>query len=193
VHTNFEGLCAPTTVEICTLAQSGSNSELIHVAAQAANVEGAKSITLSLDGQQAYKLNAAQFDILLPIASGTHTATVTFRAVNAKTETAQQQFTVNSSSRCPLNPTAPSLTICSPLDAAVVKGTVNFTIEANDSAAPKTVNLYVDGKFVAKLSNQNGTYTYTTTLAADPHTASAHATDRNGDLLRADAVFQVSN
>ncbi len=192
VHTNYEGLCNTTTVEICTLAQSGSNSELIHFASQAANLEGAKSISLSLDGQQAYTLNAAQFDTLLPVAPGSHTATVTFRAVNATAETSQQTFTVKASATCPINPISPSLTICSPLNAAVLKGSVTFNIQANDPNPPKTVYLNVDGKAVATLSNQNGTYTYTMTLAAGWHTAKIHGTDLNHDTLASATVFQVS-
>jgi hypothetical protein len=193
VHTDFFGLCSPTTVSICTLAEDASNSELIHFAAQAADVQDAKQILLTLDGQDAYKVNAAQFDTLLPVAPGTHTAIVTFRSVNNKAETAQQSFTVRASSSCPLNAIVPSLTICGPLNAAVIKGSVNITIQANDSAPPKTVSLYVDGQFVAKLSNQNGTYTYTMTLAAGPHNISVRGTDSNRAALRANAVFQVSN
>jgi len=192
IHTNFESLCATSTVEICTLAQSGGNSELIQFAGQAANIEGAKSISLSLDGQQAYTVNAAQFDTLLPVAPGSYTATVTFRAVNANAETSQQTYTVKSSTTCPINPISPSLTICNPLNAAVVKGSVTFNIQANDPNPPKTVYLAVYGKPVATLSNNNGTYTYTMTLAAGLHTTKVHGTNLNHDSLVSTAVFQVS-
>ena len=191
IHTSFLGLCSPTTVSICTLAEDASNSELIHFASQAANVEGAASISLALDGQAAYRVNAAQFDTSMPVAPGTHTATVTFRAVNAQTQTTQLSFTVRSSSTCPLNAIVPSLTICSPLNAAAVKGTVNITVQANESAPPKAVNLYVDSQFVAKLANQNATYTYSMTLAPGSHNMAVRGTDSNNSSLRANAVFRV--
>ena len=96
------------------------------------------------DGQQAYSVNAAQFDILLPVAPGSHTASVTFRSVNENSQTSQQTFTVKASATCPLNVISPSLTICSPLNAAVVKGSVTFNIQANDPNPPKNVYLDVD-------------------------------------------------
>jgi hypothetical protein len=74
----------------------------------------------------------------------------------------------------------------------VVKGTVNITVLANESAPPKAVNLYVDGQFVAKLTNQNGTYTYSMTLAAGPHNMAVRGTDSNHAALRTSAVFQVT-
>jgi len=191
VHTDFLGLCDPTTVMICTLAVSGSNSELIHFASQAADVEGAEFIFLALDGQTIYRVNGAQFDTLLPVAPGSHTATVTFHSVNAANEQTQQAFTVTSSGACPSSPTAPSLTICSPLNAVIVKGTVNITIQASDATPPNTLNLSIDGQFVAKLSNQNGTYTHSTTLAAGPHTMSVRGIDPNHQAMVANAVFRV--
>jgi len=142
---------------------------------------------------QAYWVHAAQFDVSLPVAPGTHTATVTARAVNSQTQQTQQSFTVRSSSTCPLNPIAPSLIICNPLNAAKIKGTVNITIQANDSTPPKSINLSIDGTFVAKLTNQNGTYTYSTTLPAGPHTITARGTDPNRNALVTNAVFRVTN
>lgn len=193
LHSNFEGLCAPSTVEICTLAQSGSNSELIEFAAQAADIEGAKQISMSLDGQETYKIDAAQFDTLLPVAPGSHTATVTLKAVNEKTQTTEQSFTVQASGTCPVNSITPSLTVCSPLNAAVIDGAVNINVQANDAAPPKTVNLYVDGTFITKLSNQGGTYTYQTTLAGGSHKVTVRGSDSNNAALIASSVFQVSN
>lgn len=193
VHTNFEGLCSPTTVEICTLAHDANNSEHIHVASQAANTEGAKQIRLYLDGQEAYAINAAQFDTWLPVAPGSHVATVAAFAVNEKTQTTQQPFNVPASSSCPLNPIAPSLTICNPLNAAVIKSSVNINIQANDSTPPKFVYLYIDNKSVAELPNRNGMYTYSTTLAGGPHTVAVRGTDTNHALLQSSAVFKVSN
>ena len=202
VHTDFEGLCSPTAVEICTLAQDPNNPERIHVASQAANMDGAMQIQLYLDGQQAYAVNAAQFDTWLPVAPGNHTAKVTAYSVNQPPQTTQEAFNVTASSTCPLNPIAPSLTICSPLNAAVVngtlnaavvKGTVNIVIQANDSTPPNFVYLYIDNKPVARLSNQNGTYRYTTILAAGSHSVAVRGTDSNNDLLQSSAVFKVSN
>ena len=109
---------------------------------------------------------------------------------------------MTASSTCPLNPIAPSLTICSPLNAAVVngtlnaavvKGTVNIVTQANDSTPPNFVYLYIDNKPVARLSNQNGTYRYTTILAAGSHSVAVRGTDSNNDLLQSSAVFKVSN
>jgi len=193
VHTNFEGLCAPTTVEICTLAQDPNNSEHIHFTSQSANMEGANQIRLYLDGQEAYAVNAAQFDTWLSVAPGNHTAKVTAYSVNQPPQTTQQSFNVTASSACPLNPIAPSLTICSPLNAAIVKGTLNIVIQANDSTPPTFIYLYIDSKLVARLSNQYGTYRYTATLAAGSHTVAVRGTDSNNDLLQSSAVFKVSN
>ncbi len=191
VHTNFLGLCAPTTVSICTLAEDANNSERIHFAAQSADVEGATLISLALDGQIAYEIPAAQFDTWLPVAPGNHTATVTARGVNSNVETTQQSFNVPASHSCPLNPISPSLTICNPLNAAVIDGPVNIHIVANESVPPKTVSLSVDSKFVAVLFNQNGNYRYSMTLPAGPHTMTVRGTDSNHGKLRTSAVFKV--
>jgi hypothetical protein len=192
LHTSFAGLCETSTVAICAILPDSYSPQRIQFTAQAANVEGAKSISLYLDGMVAFSSRAAQFDVWLPVAFGNHTATVVSQAVNGSTQRAQQTFWVETTSTCPLSPVVPSLTFCSPLNAAVVSGSVNVVVQANDGPAlPATVNLYADGKLVATLQNQNGSYTATLTLPSGHHTLSTSGTDTSFALLRTSVVFQV--
>ena len=104
----------------------------------------------------------------------------------------EQSFTVGSSSTCPLNPLIPSLTICDPLNGAFTNKSTTVIVEANDSAPPASIGLYVDGKFVTSLKNQNGIYVDTLTLEPGAHTIAVRGTDSGGDLLHTSTVFQVS-
>jgi hypothetical protein len=192
LHTNFLGLCSTTTVGICTLAPDPNNSERFHITAQSANTEGAKQISLQIDGHVAYKIDAAQFDTWLPIAPGLHSAIVTAYSTNQKPQMTEQSFTVGSSSTCPLNPLIPSLTICDPLNGAFTNKSTTVIVEANDSAPPASIGLYVDGKFVTSLKSQNGIYIDTLTLEPGAHTIAVRGTDSGGDLLHTSTVFQVS-
>jgi hypothetical protein len=179
-------------VAVCAILPDSGIPQRIQFTAQAADTEGTKSIVLYLDGLVAFSSRAAQFDVWLPVALGNHTATVVSQSVDGSTQRAQQAFWVASSSNCPVSPVVPSLTFCSPLNAAVVSGLVNVVIQANDGGAPPaTVNLYADGKLVATLQNQNGSYTGTLTLPSGPHTLSAYGKDTNNDALRTSVVFQV--
>lgn len=190
LHTDFAGLCSTTNLAFCLIGSDPSSSERIHFTAQSVDVESVTSIALVLDGMTAYSAHAAQFDIWLPVAPGKHTATVIAHA--STLQEAQQSLTVQASSTCPLNPQLPSLTVCSPLNAAVVSGSINVIIQANDgNAPPATVALYADGKFVATLKNQNGSYAATLALPAGNHTLSAQGKDTNADFMRTSAVFQV--
>ncbi len=192
LHSNFAGLCETSTVAICAILPDSYSTQRIQFTAQAADVEGAKSISLYLDALLAFSSRAAQFDVWLPVALGNHTATVVSQSADGSTQRAQQAFWVASSSTCPLSPVVPSLTFCGPLNAAVVSGAVNVVIQANDgSVPPPTVNLYADGKLAATLQNQNGSYTGTLTLPSGAHTLSAFGKDTSSDVLRTSVVFQV--
>lgn len=192
LHTNFAGLCETSTVAVCNIAPSPYSSERIEFTAQATNVEGATSIKLMIDGLSAFTSHAAQFDAWLPVAPGNHTATVVLQSANESPQKAQQTFYVASSSACPLSPVIPSLTICSPLNAASVSGSVSIVVEANDgSAPPANIALYVDGKYTATLPNQNGSYTHTLTLSSGSHTLTVNGKDSNSDHLQASTVFKV--
>jgi hypothetical protein len=76
LHTNFAGLCESGGVQICAISADPALSERIHFTSQADDVEGATNIALNIDGMLAYSLHAAQFDTWLPVAPGTHVATV---------------------------------------------------------------------------------------------------------------------
>jgi hypothetical protein len=193
LHTNFAGLCETSSVAICAINPATSSTQLIQFTAQTANVEATTSMSLAIDGQIAYTSHSAQFDVWLPVALGNHTATVIAQSTGGSTQSVQQPFWVQENSACPLNPVIPSLTICSPLNAASVTGSVSVVVEANDGAAPPaSIKLYVDNAYLATLQNQNGTYTDTLTLSAGPHTIAVSGKDPNNDYLHTSAVFKVS-
>ena len=191
LHTNFAPLCSTSTVAICTIAADPHSAERIHFVSQAGNVEAAASLTLSIDSINVYSIHASQFDTWIPMAPGTHTAMVTFAQVGAASQKVQQSFKVGTSSACPVDPVNPSLTICNPLNAAVVGGTVSVTVEANDPAPPAKVTLFVDNKLAATVANQNGTYTTTLTLASGVHKLDATGTDPSRHALHARSFFRV--
>jgi hypothetical protein len=192
LHTNFAGLCETSMVALCNIVPSDYSSQRIEFTAQAADVEGATSIALFLDGESVFTSHAAQFDVWLPVALGNHTVSVISRSATGAAEKANQTFYVAPSSACPLSPVVPSLTICSPLNAASITGSVSVSVEANDGAAPPTsLKLYVDGKYVGTLQNQNGTYSDTLTLSSGQHLIGVSGTDPNGDYLKTSAAFKV--
>jgi hypothetical protein len=191
LHTNFAGLCTGDGVAICTISPDTTLPERIHFTSQATDVEDASNISLSIDGMEAYRLHAAQFDTWLPVAPGNHIATAAVQDANGEQFQEQQQFSVSASSVCPLNPLNPSLTFCSPLNAAVIKGPLTIQIQANDSVPPPKVQLYVDGTLQTTLYVQNGGYTYTLQLPPGVHRVSVQGTDSGGRHVATSAILRV--
>jgi|HubBroStandDraft_1064217.scaffolds.fasta_scaffold00006_78 hypothetical protein len=193
LHTDFAGLCpsAEERVQVCAISADDTLSERIHFTSQDGSVEAATNIALSIDGMSAYNLNAAQFDTWLPVAPGTHLATVVVEDANGTQRQDQQQFDVAASSVCPLNPVSPSLTLCSPLNAAVIKGPLTIQVQANDAVPPTVLKLYVDGNLQTLLKNQNGSYTDTLRLTPGIHTVAVQGVDSGGDFLATTAVARI--
>ena len=96
LHTDFAGLCPSggEGVEICAISADNTLSERIHFISQGGNVEAATNIALAVDGMSAYSLHAAQFDTWLPVAPGTHLATVVVEDASGTQHEDQQQFSV---------------------------------------------------------------------------------------------------
>jgi hypothetical protein len=192
LHTNFAGLCANDEegVEVCTISADSNLPERIHFTAQATNVERAEAIVLSIDGMTTYGLRSAQFDVWLPVAPGTHTASVLAQDVDGQQYQDEKSFTVEASAACPMNPVVPSLTLCSPLNAAVIKGPLTIEARAGQSVPPATVKLYVDSKFVAKIADQGGSYTYTLQLTPGIHRVTVQGTDTSNHFLYTTAIMR---
>jgi hypothetical protein len=191
LHTDFAGLCASDAVQICKISADDDLPERIHFTGQAADVEGATSIALNIDGMLAYSLHAAQFDTWLPVAPGNHVATVVSQVASGTQQKNQQQFSVLESSVCPLNPVTPSLTLCSPLNAAVVKGPLTIQVQASESVPPNNLELYIDGNLQSILKIRNGSYTYTLRLPLGIHRVSVQGTDSSSEFLATSAIAQV--
>ena len=192
-HTNFEGLCAAAnnSVNICTVAANGNNTERIEFAAQSGDLETAANISLNIDGMLAYSRHAAQFDTWLPVAPGNHVAKAVALNTNGTSYESQVPFNVTAASTCPLNPVVPSITLCSPLNAAAIQSPTTIVAQANDSAPPTGVRLLVDGKFQANVKGVNGTYTYSLQLSPGVHNVSVDGKDSTKDYVSAGAVFSV--
>lgn len=84
LHTNFPDLCG-TVVEgvgLCNIDSDEGSPGLVHVTAQAVDVEKAVSIVLSIDGAQVYSLHSAQLDTWVPVRLGNHIASVVVTDAN---------------------------------------------------------------------------------------------------------------
>jgi hypothetical protein len=98
---------------------------------------------------------------------------------------------VTASSVCPLNPVTPSLTLCRPLNAAVVKGPLTILVQSSESVPPNNLSLYIDGNLQSIIKNRNGSYTYTLTLPPGIHRVSVQGVDSGNDFLATSAIAQV--
>jgi hypothetical protein len=193
LHTDFAGLCGSGDegVALCGIAADSTLPERLHFTGQASDVERVDSIVLDIDGMPAYGLHAAQFDTWLPVAPGSHVATVVTQDTTGERHQKQQSFSVTASSSCPLNPVSPSLTLCSPLNAAVVDGPLTVQAVANDGIPPTTVQLYVDGKLWTTITGQGGSYIYTLQLTPGIHRVGVRGTDGDGFDVSTTAVARV--
>lgn len=191
-HTDFAPLCPVNNngVAFCTIAPDSTSPERVHFSAQAANVETAASINLLIDGMPAYSLHAAQFDTWLPVAPGDHLASVSVLDLNGSMRQDQRSFTVAASSTCPLNPLNPALTLCSPLNAALVSGPLTVQVVSSESVPPQKLALYMDGAFVTFIPFLNGSYTYTLELPPGIHHLSVQGRDTSYQQLHTSAVFR---
>jgi len=84
LHTNFPDLCGTVGegVELCNIDSEAGSPGLVHITAQAVDIEKAVSIVLSIDGAQVYSLHAAQLDTWVPVAIGSHNASVVVTDAN---------------------------------------------------------------------------------------------------------------
>jgi hypothetical protein len=92
---------------------------------------------------------------------------------------------------CPLNPVTPSLTLCSPLNAAVVKGPLTIQAQANESVPPNNLGLYTDGNLQSIIKIRNGSCTYTLRLALGIHRVSVQGSDGSSEFQATSAISQV--
>jgi Beta-propeller repeat len=192
LHTDFAPSCSSGAgVAFCAILPDSASPELINFNAQASTGEGATSIGLNVDGMNIYGTRAAQLDAWLPIAPGNHVATVTAKDVGGSQYSDQQNFTV-AQSTCPVNPVQFTVTLCSPLNAAVMQSPVAVQAVVSDFSLPNTLTLYVDGTLAGTMTGQNGTYTYSLQIGAGVHLIRVVGKDGFGDLLTTSAVMNVA-
>jgi len=192
LHTDFSGLCSSDGIEICSISPDLTTPQRIQFVAQASKPEQTVRTTLSIDDMVVYSEPAAQFDTWLGIAPGQHIATASAQNAAGENVVDRQSFWVRPSVSCPMNPSNPSLTFCSPLNAAVIHGPVSIEIHANDIAPPPTsLTLYVDGNLQTRINGQNGTYRFKFSLPRGIHYFAVRGEDGWGNHITASTVARV--
>lgn len=83
---------------------------------------------------------------------------------------------------CVAGPTSPSVTICSPLNGAVVSSPVHVVAATRDSVTVSFMQIYIDGSPV--LTKSGGTLDTTITLAAGAHRLTVQAKDSAGVIFK---------
>ncbi|MGA2991321.1 MAG: Ig-like domain-containing protein, partial [Candidatus Korobacteraceae bacterium] len=96
-----------------------------------------------------------------------------------------------SAALCTLNPTSPSVTICSPANGATVTSPVSLVAGTTDTAYPVTaMKVYVDN--VAVYSVKTNQLSTSLSLSAAKHNITVNAWDSSGTVFKGTSIVTVS-
>jgi len=168
------------------ISTSGHVSGLVRDSGTCKRIAGAK---VTIDSSSAVSDANGFYSLTLP--GGRYGASASVTGYDGTSSSAvvnngyvtDANFFLKPSSPCVLNPTSPSVTICSPADGAVVSPPVKVTAGTTDhSFAVSLVQLYVDG--VLKVTQSGGILDTSVTLTSGAHRLTVQAKDAAGTVFK---------
>src|SRR3954465_6480140 len=139
------------SVTICTPAVGATVSSPVTVVAGTTDNEfPVKLLQIYVDGVKVYQVATATLDTSVTLAAGSHKLTV--QAMDSSNRIFKSSITITVGSggggtpnACTLNPTQPSVTICTPASGATVTSPVHVLAQANCQCTVSVMQIYLDG------------------------------------------------
>jgi hypothetical protein len=149
----------PDFVSVCFPPNGGSSASPVQFQTFATSFYALRKIEIWVDGAKKSETyngftNEAWSDVNIPLANGTHTATVIAAGYDKRLIKKNVSFTVGgSSATCPM-PVGTEVDICSPAAGSTVTSPVQITIQGNTNV--DTIEAWVNGTKVAQQFNAGG-------------------------------------
>lgn len=179
------------SVTICTPGNGSTLASPVPISAGSTDTNLVSNMQLYLDHVANGTQTGGAFNSTTPMSAGTHRVTVQAKDSVGTIFNQTVNITVSSSSGpCILNPTSPTVTICTPADGATLASSVTVTAGTTDSNPVSYIQLYVDGS--AKVTQNGGTLNATVTLTAGSHRVTVQAKDSTGTIFKQTINVTVS-
>ena len=149
----------PDFVSVCFPPNGGSSASPVQFQTFATSFYALRKIEIWVDGAKKSETyngftNEAWSDVSIPLANGTHTATVIAAGYDNRLIKKNVTFTVGGSdATCPM-PVGTEVDICSPAAGSTVTSPVQITIQGNTNV--DTIEAWVNGTKVAQQFNAGG-------------------------------------
>jgi phospholipase C len=184
---------ASPSVTICTPSNNASLSSPVPVVAGTTDNEFAvRVIQIYVDGKKAYERLAGSLDTTVVMTTGTHKLTV--QAMDTGNRTFKSSITVNVTGSqpptCTLDPTQPSVTICSPLNGATVASPVHVEAQSNCQCTVRVMQVYVDGS--KKFESPGPSLTADVAMTAGSHRLTVQAVTSTNTTFKSTLNVTVS-
>src|SRR5262249_35331071 len=156
---------------------------------------------IAVQAGSASTTTAADGTYRLPVTPGSYSVTASGAGWNASTKAdrvsdspdTQMNFYLTATPptpACTLNPASPSVTICTPVNNAVVSSPVRVTAATRDSAPVSYMQIYVDGKAV--FSKTGGTLDASVPMAAGVRRLTVQAKNVTGVTFKQTIYITVA-
>ena len=175
------------SVTICTPTNGANVASPLTVTAGTTDTAAPVSLVQAfVDGKGVSTAHSATMNASIAVSNGPHRLTVqakdTAGTVFKQTINVTVGGAIPQPPTCTANTVSPSVTICSPTNAAVVTSPVQVVAQTTDSRAISLIQIYVDGKPV--FTGTGGTLNRSVTLAAGAHRLTVQAKDSAGTTFK---------
>jgi hypothetical protein len=177
---------ASPSVTICSPANGANVSSPFTVIAGTTDSNPVSNIQLWVDGKKLTQQLGGTLNATAALADGMHRLTV--QAVDSTGAVIKQNISITvgvwsaDPPPCTLNPTSPSVTICTPFNGSTVTSPVTVTAGATDTNSVTSIQLFVDGK--GSTIQSGGTFNGSATLASGTHRLTVQAKDSTGAVIK---------
>src|SRR5581483_317891 len=163
-------VCTPTTNSIVPISP-------VHVVAGSTDSYAVTTMQAYVDNKLVYSVNSNVLDTYLPLAVGNHLLTV--QGWDSAGRTFKQNVPLSETPPCALNPTAPSVVICTPGNSAALSLPIHLVAGINDAKPVTSIRVLRDGTQI--YSTTTGKLdVYITNITTGSHTLTVTAQDNSG-------------
>jgi Carboxypeptidase regulatory-like domain/Calcineurin-like phosphoesterase/Bacterial Ig domain len=177
---------ASPSVTICTPVNGANVPSPLSVVAGSTDAVPVTLMQAFVDGKALATSHSGTMNSSIAVSNGPHRLTVqakdTTGAIFKQTINVTVGGAIPQPPACTVNPTSPSVTICSPVNAAVLSSPVEVVASTTDSHPISLIQIYVDGKGV--FTATGGTLDHSVAMAAGPHRLTVQAKDSAGTIFK---------
>jgi phospholipase C len=170
------------SVTICTPTPNALVQSPLHITAGTTDSNPVTTMSVYVDNQLIYKVNASSVDTFVNLSIGRHSISV--NAKDSTNRTFWQNMPVGMQPPCALNSANQTVTICSLVSGSVVSLPFHVVAAATDSSPVTSMTLFVDGNSEGSVSNSAILDLYVSNVTLGTHSLAVQAQDSTGSLFQ---------